>query len=112
MTYVQSRYICCGPLVIDILVLCGLRGLGDLSSLSCRNCGQRCSDTGRLSLALLHLVERDGLVLGLLRLDVLDPGVPDRAEEDRRDRCRAASAEESGWSGESGKRREGVVLTG
>ena len=46
-----------------------------------------------LALALLELIERDGLVLGLLRLDVLDPGVPDRAEEDRRDRCRATSGE-------------------
>ena len=41
-------------------------------------------------LALLHLLERDGLVLRLLRLDVLDPRVPDRAEEDDRDRRCAA----------------------
>ena len=65
-------------------------------------------------LALLHLLERDGLVLRLLRLDVLDPRVPDRAEEDDRDRrgaaprrIRAPSEYGELLGEEGGKRRTG-----
>ena len=52
-----------------------------------------------LSIALLELVERYRLVLALtrgwgLRLDVLDPRVPNGAEEDDRDRRSTSSTME------------------